>query len=94
MLIQSDGDRIDLLPAVPESWGTLAFQLWGVNRTRVNVSVEDGRLRELTVAGPAGERRIRVPARFGASELLGSPAAVEGAWEVFVVQPDAEPDAG
>jgi len=91
MLIQDDGRRIDLLPAVPSAWKTFSFQLAVTNRTTARVEVRDGALAALALQGPVSPRAVRIPRRSRPAGLLGPAAAEEGEWQVFQVQVKADP---
>jgi len=63
MLLQSEGDRIFLLPAWPTDWD-VHFKLHAPQRTVVEVEVRDGRLVRLEVH-PANRRAdIEIPERY------------------------------
>lgn len=93
MLLQDDGERITVLPAVPATWRRCAFRLAAMDRTTVEVRVAGGRLRVLRLTGPPGVRRVRIPSRFRPADLLGPPAATGRGWAEFLVEPQqpAEP---
>jgi hypothetical protein len=88
MLLQDDGERITVLPAVPARWRRCAFRLAALNRTTVEVRIAGGRLREFRLVGPPGSRCVRVPARFRPAELLGRPTATGRDWAEFVIEPE------
>ncbi len=90
MLLQDDGERITVLPAVPARWRNAAFRLAAMNRTTVEVRVKSGRLEVLRLSGPPGLRRVRVPTRFRPAVLLGAPAATGNGWAEFLIEPEPE----
>ena len=90
MLIQCDGDRIDLLPAVPPAWHNLSFKLAATNRTSVAVTVRDGRLTALRLLGPAGRRTVRLPAASQPEQLLGRASRRDGDWLSFELPVEPE----
>lgn len=57
MLLQSDGDRILLLPAWPEDWD-VSFQLKATNNTTVRCDYREGKVRKLEVTPREREKDI------------------------------------
>jgi hypothetical protein len=86
MLLQCEGDRIELLPGVPQAWKNLRFRLAAPNRTAVEAEVEGGVLKALRITGPMGTRTLRVPRRFKAERLLGAPSAETSEHHEFAVR--------
>ena len=85
MLIQSEEDRIDLLPAIPDHWQNLQIKLAATHRTTVCVTVRDGTLAELCLEGPVSPRLVRIPRRFEPGSLLGDPVAEDDDMQEFRV---------
>jgi alpha-L-fucosidase 2 len=57
MLLQSDGDKIYLLPAWPEDWD-VSFKLYANNLTTVECSYKDGKVQKLIVKPESRARDI------------------------------------
>ena len=87
MLVQDDGEQIQLLPAVPGAWKDLSYQLAVTNRTTVRVEVKDGVLKSLELTGPTTPRRVQIPARFNPAALLGQAVAEDPRGQTFIIQP-------
>ena len=60
MLLQTEGDKIHILPAWPREWN-VRFRLHAPGNTTVDVDYEDGRLRRLQVSPAAREADIVMP---------------------------------
>jgi len=85
LFIQCREGRIDVLPAIPQSWQQCAFQLAAEDRTTLHVTIEGGVLRRLTLHSPSpAPRTLRIPTRFQPSILLGTPAAEGDGWQEFI----------
>jgi len=87
MLVQDDGEQIELLPAIPSAWKNFAFQLAVTNRTIVRVEVKDGALRKLELTGPPEPRKVRIPARFEPGALLAKATCEDQFGQTFVLNP-------
>ena len=57
MLLQSDGDKIYLLPAWPEDWD-VSFKLKAANNTTVSCEYRDGTIKKLQVSPKSREKDI------------------------------------
>ena len=90
MLLQSDGQKIYLLPAWPEDWD-VAFKLWANDRTTVECEYRGGKIRSLHVTPAArradvvdfstAENRIRTLVSVAGNDrnyLFGLPPMLDG----------------
>jgi hypothetical protein len=63
MLMQTVGDKIYLLPAWPQNWGS-RFRLHAPNRTVIEGEVKDGRLMSLKVTPQSRQKDVVIPPAF------------------------------
>jgi hypothetical protein len=63
MLLQTVGDKIYLLPAWPQNWGS-RFRLHAPNRTVIEGEVKDGRLKSLKVTPQSRQKDVVIPPVF------------------------------
>jgi hypothetical protein len=63
MLLQTEGDKIFLLPAWPRDWD-VRFKLHAPRRTVVTCEVKDGRVTRLEVVPPSRRDDVVIPASF------------------------------
>jgi hypothetical protein len=60
MVLQTDGDKIYLLPAWPRDWN-VSFKLHAPKRTLVEVAYRDGRIESLQVAPQSRRNDVVFP---------------------------------
>jgi hypothetical protein len=89
LLVQDDGEQIELLPAIPSTWKNFSFQLAVTNRTTVRVEVKDGVLCKLELTGPTAPRKVRIPTRFKPAALLGKATHEDNIGQTFHLKPEA-----
>jgi hypothetical protein len=86
MLMLPHDDHIAILPAAPQEWKNIRFTLWAMQRTSVNVEVREGQLTRLQLRSPLVKRwTVRIPSRFNAGRVLGTPTGRVEETDVFEI---------